>query len=770
MGLGPKSQPPSALPRPPVTTGPSSSASLLYGMEQAVPSFQSFLKRTPPVNQHKPLPPTPRKLRRTASFDSATSSRPSSIFVRSQRSRSVHSHTMNQQDREPCIPPHSPAFPSRQLSDSTDRLHVPLRPIAYSASTSQLVPMQTYSPVVVDTPSPRVSKRTTPSPDPEPRPSILLPSAPTGADIPQHPLRTVSLEKAKQVIHAPGAVHLLPEELCAQGLRRSCSQEPLHITPRDAFAAGISSLDLPRAPRLVDSQGRERLVAAATSTFTGSPCLTTTRSRKAPLTMPELESQPVKTTASVAPQTYEESGNKAAKVLGLEGADASRSRERARDLPYEYLPKTNRTSDASNSPHILQSDAHRITQEYHAIISEHHRQPSTSLTLDASENPESAGEVTIQMQMVPQPLFHKSPTAQVPDIVSMGVLDRGSSFISPEHAHADRDVIEGLDGQPISRTSSVPLERSRDARAAHRHQKTTGSISPCPPSITIPRKTMAVLRPGPNEQTAKSIPKGKRNDGDNRISHFYPHVMPRRAKGNGQRDKGKGKSRKHSAPSHNALSPPTAAIDNTAERSRTPDGDPDASLLRDNAAQNAVRSYHNTDRGSAQLRGNSDKLLHEQRFDKLEPRRAALVCEPRKENSAMEGRVSPKLQPVLSRASSANSDATVHLGCSDLVKGTFSKVLSIVPPLKIHTVPTTNHTISPARRSEARTPAPGGSDGLAMKPSLCGAFTTSWRDSKAERKRQNLKKLIKIVHSERQEEEQTGAVQVARRLSLSQRI
>ncbi|KAK3066250.1 hypothetical protein LTR53_017486, partial [Teratosphaeriaceae sp. CCFEE 6253] len=212
--------------RPPIFPTPSSSSSL-SGMEQAVPSFQSFLDRTPPPRTQKPLPPTPLRPRRPSSFGSS-SSRP--VSRPNRRSSSVYSRGTSIWDLEPDIP----AIPSWQTADFADQSDqtLMLRPIAYSASASQLISKQpdgqrleqrTYSPLI-NTPSPTISRSSTPSPPPPgPRPSLLLPPPVGFAQIPKKHLRMVSLEKAKEASQVPGAVHLLPEEMRAQALGRSRS-------------------------------------------------------------------------------------------------------------------------------------------------------------------------------------------------------------------------------------------------------------------------------------------------------------------------------------------------------------------------------------------------------------------------------------------------------------------------------------------------------------------------------------------------------------------
>ncbi|KAI7365580.1 hypothetical protein KC336_g21390, partial [Hortaea werneckii] len=112
----------SGVKRPAILKNGSSSSSL-RGMEQSVPSFQTFIKRTPPPDHLKPLPPTPlHPHQRAASFDSGISPCPSSS---GRRSSSVYSRTVSQWDPEwddqseevPAVPP----LPDWRSADFADQ-------------------------------------------------------------------------------------------------------------------------------------------------------------------------------------------------------------------------------------------------------------------------------------------------------------------------------------------------------------------------------------------------------------------------------------------------------------------------------------------------------------------------------------------------------------------------------------------------------------------------------------------------------------------------
>lgn len=248
--------------------------------------FQDFVKRTPPLEEDKPLPPTPLQVRRSSLGESSWASSREASSARPRRSSSVYSRTVSQWI------PDSPVWSASDLADNPLPALPPelLRPIAYSASTPELIGTppdglllqpRTYQPLLT-TPSPTISRRTTPSPGPEPlheerKFSILLPTAVDVVDIPKSHLRTVSLEKAKATAGAHGAEHLLPEELRAKSkgkvVVKTRSLEPIVKAPqsaavppqpivRDTLAMFGREVDRPPSPppvlptmTLVDAEG-----------------------------------------------------------------------------------------------------------------------------------------------------------------------------------------------------------------------------------------------------------------------------------------------------------------------------------------------------------------------------------------------------------------------------------------------------------------------------------------------------------------------------------
>ncbi|KAK4550358.1 hypothetical protein LTR36_003325 [Oleoguttula mirabilis] len=756
----PSPQPTGTLKRPPTLKNGSSSSSL-RGMEQTVPSFQSFVKRTPPPDQQKPLPPTPLRPRRPSSFESA-SSRPPSTFDR--RSSSVYSRTLSQWDPYWDLEsevPDVPALPSWRSIDFADQSTL-LRPIAYSHSTSellekpqspQLLQARTYRPLIT-TPSPTVSRQTTPSPPPHPRPSILLPPPPAVAHVPRQHLRTVSLEKAKELMQAPNAVHLLPEELRAQTLGKSRSQEPIRIASMGIFADSTPP-ELPASPTLIDNQGRERLLSSPTISFAApNPRESDFPDMWSPVHMDpntsfHVGNGPIRTMAPVASQRREASRDKAAQALGLGDADEPRGRTSTRgprNTSYDhYMLKAKRTSDSSEASAESQSEAQKVAQEYHALLSEQYRQSSNS---PASNAIVSDTELGTQMKMVPQPLFQGKRSARPPgDTNSI----RGSEHsVSPFGMRADSGIASSMHRRSSGSRGSFPLRLSLTPYSGHRRRSTSGSIPISPPSASMPKKVTIAFPPTELEARPRKQSARRRTSEDLRASLYYPHVMTRKNK---QDKKGKGKGKGSSNTNDAAPPMPLLAADIIAQRLKTPESSPSSSPLRGMASCNDIGSR--SDAGSIRS-GKSSRPLRQRMFkgaaryaDKLSARSASPAGRKRSDESSRLHRLaSPESPHLLPSPVHAKQPPDVHLGWSDYAKTTFDRVRSSVHPPRRLPEPLITHVITPAKplddsRAGLTEPESPGSPG--RKNSIFGGLMDSWRESKAEKRREELKKMIKVV-------------------------
>lgn len=724
-------QPMGALKRPPFVKNISSSSSL-DGLEQAIPSFQSFIKRTPPLDGQKPLPPTP-LIPRRASSSSPPRSRASSTSA-ARRTSSVYSRTVSQ-------------WVSDDISwRSADFADEPLPPVPvvqtvpYSASTPHLGEQQptppvlqprTYSPLL-KSPSPPASRVSTPSPHTRPKLSALLTTPAVAVQPPKKHLQTISLEKAKAAVLAPGAEHLLPEELRAKMLGKTRSQEPLRVTSFDIMA-GRTPLgpppQIPGPPILVDDHGRQRTlnspVGASSSAFENPFSM----ARSPTKTLSDLygvEQSPGTLMASTAHHRII-SRDKEAQVPAIGDADELRGRPRYRnpkDTDASQYNSNNAGLIEKPSTELERTHAQMIAENYQTLVAEQHRQPSNSPGYHGTDSDDS---VKGHMKMVPRPLFENKPPAKLPGSVS----GRGRNpSVSPYALRDDdRDSLDAGRRSSSSNRGRFPIRLSLTSGSTRRGSSTSGSIPISPPESGTPTSSRRSLRPS----VVNRKPKPHAND--KRVSAFYPHVAPRKGK------KGKAGASKGPAPPM-----PLLSVDIIAQRLHDPQGVLDASPLTytqdDNVDSSTYRSnsmshsdkaplYHRMAKGAAKY---ADLLTRPTELParRYEPITAATVA-PR----------SPHLLP------SPVKSHQVHLGWSDVAKSTFDKSRgflqsSLKSPVEPE-APRFIHTAAPARPLDDSKAALGDVDSPGRKGSVFGGMFEVWKESKAEKRREELKKSIRVV-------------------------
>lgn len=599
--------PPAPLKRLPYTTTETSSSSL-SGMEQTVMPFQEFVRRTPPREEDKPLPPTPLQVRRSSFGESTWASSREASSSRPRRTSSVYSRTVSQWI------PDSPVWSASDLADNPLPALPPeiLRPIAYSASTPELIETppdmlllqpRTYQPLLT-TPSPTISRQTTPSPRPEPlqeerKFSILLPTAVDVVDVPKSHLRTVSLEKAKATARAPGAEHLLPEELRAKSKGRivvkTRSLEPIVKAPqpaavspqplvRDTLAMLSRDVDRPPSPplalptmTLVDAKGRDRVVGAPrlsvaplpTFSFPAepvrSPIHTTINAfpvgKNAPKTMVPLASQIHIGPSPPAPQP------------DMYGHERGRNIQRGpRDSGYQYYQPNGRRRESS-SPIRPEIPAHQMAQDYYSLLTEQNRQASAS---SASRSVQSDVEVGEHMRMVPQPLFHSKPASMQQGRVSSR-YDSVAGTIIPFYHRQQSDSSLSIQSQQ-SGSNITPYRLSNIANSRRRSSIGTIPISPPFQYDNFDSRPAAPMPPIPQP---RAIPKHRRNSDDNRVSAYW-HIP---TKGGNELVFRRSKEKHPSTPkivspvSPNSPGVPLLAPDIVAQRLQTPEVTPEHSPL-----------------------------------------------------------------------------------------------------------------------------------------------------------------------------------------------
>jgi hypothetical protein len=543
---------PPAPKRPPFASTDTAST-VSSGLEHTIMPFQEFVKRTPPPEENKPLPPTPLRVWRSSFGDDISASSREPSVSRPRRTSSVYSRTVSQ------WLPDSPVWSASDLEDNPLPALPPefLQPIAYSASTPALVEKvpndfllqpRTYQPLLT-TPSPTISRRTTPSPAPTASPrdrrsSILLPTAVDVAAIPKSHLRTVSLEKAKATSSAPGAEHLLPEELRAKSrglvLSKTRSLEPIVKAPqpttekpkpivRDTLAMLTRAVDLPPSPppslptmTLVDAEGRDRMVGAPRlsvaplPTFSfpvepvRSPVHTTINAfpvgKNAPLTMVSLTAQNHPISSPALSQTESH------------GHERGRSIQRGlRDSGFQYYQPSGRRRESSSSARG-DSNAHQMAQDYYSLLAEQHRQAPASAS-SASRSMNSDVEVGEHMRMVPQPLFHSKPAA-MQHRQTRSRYDSTSGSVSPFLYRQQSDTSSSMHSQHSGsdRLPSTPYRLSINTNDRRRSSIGTIPISPPFQYTDNTDRYPAAMQAVPQ---TRASPKYRRNSDDNRVSAYW---------------------------------------------------------------------------------------------------------------------------------------------------------------------------------------------------------------------------------------------------------
>lgn len=626
--------------------------------------------------------------------------------------------------------------------------------------TPPILEPRAYEPLIT-TPSPTISRATTPSSfassEREPRPSVLLPPTPI-VQLPKKQLLTVSLEKAKEAMNAPGAVRLLPEELRAQNplsIARSKSQDPIRKSSLDIFQSNVG-FDAPVAATLVDTQGRDRLIQSPIGT--SFPATPMTSYSVPPWTPTEVEasynptiptqkytaysptdrktsdssfkvgSGPAKTMAPLAAQLRPESRTKAAQSLGLADADEPRGRTMhrgPRKLSYgHYIAKSSsKISDRSNLSMEGETDAEAIAMEYHSLLTKQYRQASASPANDSTTSDEAMRE---HMTMAPPPLFKAKPVPAPARQRPNGTSDRRG------HTRADSDsAVSQRSGSSNGTMFPGPYDEP-----GHRRRSTSGSIPISLPSLSIPSE------PALLEESTRADPGVQPRMGRSRrmsveertTSLYYPHIMPRKNNKKTIRAKVDGSP---------APPMPLLTADIIAQRRGFTDDRPDLSPIPSAAGSDAASTYSNP---------STSKPLHQRMFkgaakyaDKLT--RPSMSREPngRDRSISPSSLASPASPHLLPSPSSGKASSNVHLGWSHQSKASFDNSRASFQSHRNAGQPQIEHLITPARPLDETRMGLKDPEVPSRKGSIFGGMMDGWRENKQTKRREELKKMITVV-------------------------
>ncbi|GIZ43648.1 hypothetical protein CKM354_000686500 [Cercospora kikuchii] len=385
---------------PPLLSKTSSSSSL-RGLEKNIPPFQTFLLRTPPLehNHDKPLPAPPIQAPRS----DASSER--------RRSSSVYSRTPSNWAPD--------SVSSWQTDDLQGDIRMPERSIAYSSSVPDLkaISVESDTPAVLLEPrafdplltSPTVSTIVSDNSPSASRPATTLLPQLEKPISPAKSINTISLAEAKEAINSPGAQRLLPEELLARTMSKTKSMLHSRATSADPFGmrAVSSSTEYPISATFVDRQGRTRSIT--------TPPAIASHPVEYPLPAPysplpsvnafHVGSGPARDMVPPTPTVISQP-----EYEGRNVHEPQRERNKPSfDLSAHNIPPSPETFVPDAYRFQLGDEPKSAAEEYHTALAQNYRQPNFDTTGYDSDD-----SIRRHMKMIPQPLFSGKDRVQKP--------------------------------------------------------------------------------------------------------------------------------------------------------------------------------------------------------------------------------------------------------------------------------------------------------------------------------------------------------------------
>ena len=337
---------------------------------------------------------------------------------------------------------------------------------------------------------------------------------------------------------------------------------------------------------------------------------------------------------------------------------------------------------------------------------------------------DSDDSLKTRMKLVPQPLFKTKPPAKLPGTVS-------GHFHSNSRSPLGRD---SSSGSPFSkrRTSngsktSFPFGLSLTPASSHRRQSTSGSIP-----ISPPVGMFLTQHPAPEERRTPSPLRYQSTDA--RESAYYPFVASRKDKKPRAKPRHTGDSTFHS-------------IDTGTERFRTPFGTPES------MGSTSLRRTQSFGTDSNTSGGRKRPLF--QRVAKGAAKYAELLTRPSESPSSRDDYFpqqptpeSPHLLP-----SPVQSPPAQHLGWSTKAKTAFDEArTSLTSPKRLigspPQTPMYTHIAAPARPLDETRIGLQESESPRRKASIFGGMLEGWMEGRAEKRREDLKKIITIIPGE----------------------
>lgn len=572
--------------RPPTILNLSSSSSL-RGMEMAdppsPPAFQAFVKRTPPVDQDKPLPPAPRIETPSQSKFAPARKRTSSVYSRtmsqwaatpvSWRSRDFAASDMFLQS-----PVYSLSTPELVVDEQPkqDAIHTLLQPRAYQPLIQSPSPTPSLSYAeMATTPLTEKSAVSLNRPYAEHRASELLPLSEPTPILSSHHVKAVSLDKTRAVANgtylfdedSKGSV--ADEARTRKAIRKSRSMAGFGDLVMEKMRSRDSSML--RTTLYSEWQDYGELNSPSSNLIQPSPWIEPSvikfkiresklsdkyfgvdpidRSAMAPVVRQQLplrkssiledswqgyHKADIPPRISDSPSPWDEHGRR----LSIEEDYEDRGRARVSStlvspqssnlLSHERPPLIPEPTNAS-----VISEAERLAQEYHDLLPRHTVAMQTKILQTARQISPDGHDIS----MAPKPLFF-NPRQVSKQRSEQYNRERNNSFLSASASpsYSTPDSRSNNRWRKPSPTQGFPLKLCLTPEST-RSQSTSGSIPISPPFSPSPRR----LQPSPVQKTkkpsifaniispasisTKSPPLQRTSmDDSNRSSSFYPRV------------------------------------------------------------------------------------------------------------------------------------------------------------------------------------------------------------------------------------------------------
>ncbi|KAK6005661.1 hypothetical protein QM012_007303 [Aureobasidium pullulans] len=500
--------PKTPLRRPPAALNPSSSSESSNGLEGPAPSFQAFIRRTPTPNQEKPLPPVP------------IANTPETSPISMRRSSSVYSRTVSQYAPTPESWRHEEhLMPTFFLQPSIYSLSTP--ELTLSDKPQSIIPPRPYAPLITS-PSPSPSRTSTPSPPPDRFwQKKLPPTSPQMLCVATQNIRTVSLDKAKATLRSPGAQQLLPEELRALAAAKKVDQQ--HVIRGSKSFEGMMPW---RTPVLSPVLPSPRLPSPTPFDW---PLQANTDSDKHISKLSDeyfgMNDEKRMSMSPVGRQlktSIEISVTRPSEPAITDYEPRGRSRQQSRAAPVKRLDNhkikdidayQDRPLNASSNESLM-NEAKRLANEYHALFKE------DAKAAGFRKHSASSNSIKEKMKLVPQPLFFNP--RQISKQRELEYQKTRDKAYSPAASRSPepRTIPHWQRSSPKSKERPLnfpfKLSLTPESTGARRRRSTSGSIPISPPFPG--REATKTKEPLSPVQRKQSI------DDSNRFSAFYHRI------------------------------------------------------------------------------------------------------------------------------------------------------------------------------------------------------------------------------------------------------